>query len=302
MNIATTDASVYTDFQGLTQLQGDAKTDPSGALNKVAKQFEAVFIEMMLKSMREANTSDGMFNSDQMKTYQELFDKQISLNLSDQHAMGIADMLVKQLSGVVGHPAPPVGGGVANGQPAGNTQEGAAISGTSGAKGAAGQAFVDKVSFLQTIWPDAQRSAAQIGVDPSVLAAQAALESNWGNGVSASADGRSSYNLFGIKADASWTGPRVTVPTLEYKGGRLVQETAPFRAYGSYAESFADYTRFLESNPRYRDALAKTGDAGEFVAGLQQAGYATDPKYSDKVLSILANPVFGKTVTELKNS
>ena len=302
MTIPSSDLSVYTDFQGLNQLQGEAKTDPKGALRKVAQQFEAVFIDMMLKSMRDANTNDGIFNSDQMKTYQEMFDQQISLTMSNQHAMGIADMLVKQLSGVVGKSAASGAQPAAGVQPVVKPLQGAATNGTAAAGGVAGQTFADKVSFLKTIWPDAQRSAAQLGVDPAVLAAQAALESNWGNGVSTYPDGRSSHNLFGIKADASWTGPRVNVPTLEYKGGGLVQETAPFRAYGSYAESFSDYTQFLQSNPRYREVLANAGNSGDFISGLQHAGYATDPNYADKVQSILGRPVFGQTVTELKNS
>ncbi len=299
MDIPSSDLSVYTDFQGLTQLQGEAKTDPKGALRKVAQQFEAVFIDMMLKSMREANTNDGIFNSDQMKTYQEMFDQQISLTMSNQNAMGIADMLVRQLSGVVGKTAVSGAQPAAGAQPAVKPQQGVATDATAAT---ASQTFADKVSFLKAIWPDAQRSAAKLGVDPAVLAAQAALESNWGNGVSTYPDGRSSHNLFGIKADASWTGPRVNVSTLEYKGGGLVQETAPFRAYGSYSESFSDYTQFLQSNLRYRDALANAGNAGDFISGLQQAGYATDPNYADKVLSILERPAFGQTVTELKNS
>ena len=168
--------------------------------------------------------------------------------------------------------------------------------------GAGAKPFPDKQAFLNTIWPYAQKSAAQLGVDPAVLAAQAALESNWGNGVSTYPDGRSSHNLFGIKAGAGWSGPRVNVPTLEYKGGEMVKQTAPFRAYASYAESFADYTRFLQANPRYQDALASAGNAGNFIAGLQQAGYATDPNYADKVQSILSEPAFGQSVTEFKKS
>jgi flagellar protein FlgJ len=286
MSAPASDVSVYTDFQGLAQLQREAKTDPSGALRKVAKQFEAVFLQMMLKSMRDASLGDGMFNSDQMKTYREMFDQQISLTLSDEHTMGIADMLVKQLSGVVGKSKPAASG------PA------AAAAGGSGGTGAVG----DKASFLRAIWPFARHAAVRIGVTPDVVAAQAALESNWGRGVSRFPDGRSSHNVFGIKADAAWDGPTVTVPTLEYKGGELVKERAPFRAYGSYGESFSDYADFLQANPRYRDALATGGTGRGFIAGLQQAGYATDPEYATKVMSILENPAFGKTVTELKNS
>ncbi len=143
--------------------------------------------------------------------------------------------------------------------------------------------------FVASIWQHAQSAAKELGVDARALVAQAALETGWGKRHIKHADGSTSHNLFGIKANG-WNGAVARVPTLEFRDGALRRETADFRAYGSYAEAFDDYARFLTENPRYRQALA-AGDAAGFAHGLQAAGYATDPAYAQKILGVLGSPL-----------
>jgi flagellar protein FlgJ len=153
--------------------------------------------------------------------------------------------------------------------------------------GAAG--FDSQSAFVTELWPHAQRVGQALGVDGRVILAQAALETGWGERVARTADGRPSYNLFGIKSHG-WGGAVARVPTLEFRDGALQRETADFRAYGSWAEAFDDYARFLTENPRYRQALA-AGNAAGFAHGLQAAGYATDPAYARKILGVMGSPL-----------
>jgi flagellar protein FlgJ len=150
------------------------------------------------------------------------------------------------------------------------------------------------------MWPHAQRVAEQFGVAPEVLIAQAALETGWGKSVPQHSDGRSSHNLFGIKADKGWSGKRVVNTTLEFIDGLPVRRRDPFRAYGSYADSFADYANFLNSNPRYQTALSVRENKSAFVHALHQAGYATDPEYAAKIERVMDSDAFKKGLQGLK--
>ena len=140
---------------------------------------------------------------------------------------------------------------------------------------------------MRTLWPHASEAAARLGLPPEALLAQAALETGWGRHVIRRADGGSSHNLFGIKADGRWQGERASTQTLEYVDGVAVRVRDHFRAYASHADSFNDYVDFLQRNPRYRDALQRTGDAAAYFSALQAAGYATDPAYATKIQRIL---------------
>jgi flagellar protein FlgJ len=151
--------------------------------------------------------------------------------------------------------------------------------------------------FVEDLWPHARRAANELGVKPGVLIAQAALESGWGKHQIRFDDERPSFNLFGIKADGRWDGDRVGVSTLEYRDGVARRERAEFRAYDSLGAAFDDYVDFIQSNPRYGEALAAAGSEQGYVQGLARAGYATDPRYADKILSILERPEFAATVT-----
>ena len=140
--------------------------------------------------------------------------------------------------------------------------------------------------FVRELWPAASRAGAELGVDPELLIAQAALETGWGRAIVHDGQGRSSHNLFGIKADSRWSGSRISVKSLEYEGGVAVRARAHFRSYDSFDQSFDDYAAFVRTSPRYGDALRQASDPQAYMHALQAAGYATDPHYAAKVLHI----------------
>ena len=144
----------------------------------------------------------------------------------------------------------------------------------------------DQSAFISDVWPAAQAAGKQLGVDPHNLIAQAALETNWGTRVPRSASGRSSNNLFGVKASSQWTGESVAAGTQEFENGSAVSTTGEFRAYDSRAASFKDYVALLRGNPRYAAALNTGSNVHAFASALQQGGYATDPDYANKVTAI----------------
>jgi len=307
METASTYADVYTDFQGLASLRAKSGANDPETLRKVAGQFEALFIQMMLKSMRDANLGEGLMDSDSVKTYQSMFDQQIGLDLSKRSGLGLAEMMVRQLSR---------GGAVADtDKPAGKDVPAAAAPVTAlhplpavrpdavptierpsapQATAAGGTnthwAPASPEDFVKTLLPHARRAARALGTRPEVLIAQAALETGWGKHMIRGGDGANSFNLFGIKADVRWQGERVGTDTVEFRDGVMRKERASFRAYASPAESFADYVAFLKDNPRYRDALNQAGDASAFARALSEAGYATDPDYHGKVQQIMDSP------------
>lgn len=263
-------ARIYTDFQGLADLRRTAKTDSDEALKEVAAQFEAIFIQMMLKSMRDASLADGVFDSQQSDMYMEMFDQQIAQDLSSNGAFGIAEMMIRQLGGEQG-PAP-----ANRAVPVDRTQARDRATG-----------FESPEEFVSSLMPDARRAADKIGVNPELLIAQAALETGWGQRMIQRSDGSNSYNLFGIKSGASWKGESARVTTLEYRDGVVQKEQADFRAYNSFSESFDDYVDFVSSNSRYDSALKHGGNPEQYIEALHDAGYATDPAYAQKVIDIM---------------
>ena len=258
------------------------------AVRQAAQQFEAVFMNMLMKSMRDTLPKDGMLESDTTRAYTGMFDQQIAQKLSEK-GVGLADMIVRQLERRSIDPANlPQGGrrdaastldrlrfattvaGVGNDGNAGTVRE----------PGAAAREFVKER------WNDAQSASAATGVPAQFILGQAALESGWGRRDIKAGDGTPSHNLFGIKATANWKGPTVEAVTTEYVGGVARRTTEKFRAYASYADSFADYARLIAGNPRYAQTL-KSGDAAQFAQSLQQAGYATDPQYAKKLTAVI---------------
>jgi peptidoglycan hydrolase FlgJ len=301
--------------------QAAAKNSPQ-ALRAAAKQFESLFVSMVLKSMRQANFKDPLFGSDQGDLYQDMYDDQIAAQISKGKGLGLADMLVQQLrragagtgasdsSGSTSgsssatqptsDPAvPPTGrsalsSGASPRTPAATSA--AANPAAASSTAATGAAPVDasappcppgvqQASFVQALWPDAQQAAAQLGVSPVSLVAQAALETDWGRSVPAGAAG-SSNNLFGIKASAAWNGPAVASGTHEYSNGAATAVQAQFRSYGSTRQCFQDYVALLRGNPRYAAALGTGNDVQAFGSALQQGGYATDPAYASKLTAV----------------
>ncbi|SMF95804.1 flagellar protein FlgJ [Methylomagnum ishizawai] len=282
-------ADVYTDFKGTAALRTQAKQDPKAALKETAQQFESLFVQMALKSMRQATLKSGLTDSPQSETFQEMHDQQLAVELGKHSKLGIANMLERQLGGGA---APSSG---LNGKSLDDYRQtpyyrprgmaaGVQHTGTRApvdmptANPGSGE-FDHRDQFVAAVWPHAQKAAAEIGVDPKLLVAQAALETGWGKS-------RNGNNLFGIKADRHWQGAKLTAGTTEFVGGAQVREQAAFRAYGSPADSFRDYVGFLKSNPRYQAALQHAENPRQFIAGLQKAGYATDPAYARKVMAI----------------
>lgn len=295
--------TVYTDFRGLNELEASARERTPEATREAARQFEALFVQMMLKSMREAGSA---FAEERDTTYDEMFDQQIALELTREKGLGLADMLVRQLSGMAREESGPVvdQGRLAERMDARHPPARAAAETTT--TPVIRESREDfrpdgPENFLREIWPMAKRAAAQLGVDVKAIAAQAALETGWGQSLIRDATGISGNNLFGIKADRRWDGERVAQNTLEYEQGVAKRERAEFRAYPDLQSGFDDYVNFLRGNPRYSDATRGGLDAKGYARSLQAAGYATDPAYARKISDIMDSPRFARVASELKD-
>ncbi|MGZ3159419.1 MAG: flagellar assembly peptidoglycan hydrolase FlgJ [Burkholderiaceae bacterium] len=273
--------SLATDIKSLSDLRLAANQNSPDALKGVAKQFEALFMNMIMKSMRDATPQDGMFDIEQTKMYTSMMDQQISQSLANR-GVGLADMLVRQLSNRVSSVD-------AQGLPSNQGQPDALLKTdqTPAAAKPAGSQSSNVKAFQDELMPHAEAASRETGIPAKFMLGQAALESGWGKREIKAADGTSSHNLFGIKASADWKGKVVTAATTEYVNGVPVTKMEKFRAYDSYADSFRDYAKLLSSNPRYENVLANSHDASSFARGLQQAGYATDPHYAAKLTKII---------------
>lgn len=277
MNAIRTD--VYSDVQGLQALRVRAGSDAQGSLREVAQQFEAIFTQMMLKSMRAASLGDGLLDSPAVDTYLSMFDQQIALDLARSgRGLGIAAMLERQLGGDAG---------LAANMPA-----------ASRAVAAPARVAIAEspVAFVEALLPAARAAAERLGVSVRAVLAQAALETGWGQQVPAGQDGKPSFNLFGIKAGDAWRGPRVSHSTLEFEAGIPVRRQVSFRAYASVAESVSDYVALLASHPRYAGVGGHGESVSEFANALQQAGYATDPAYAEKLVAIADGPELARAL------
>ncbi len=276
-------AKIYTEFSGLHKLKLAAKNASPEALEEVANQFEAFFLKMMLKQMRDSSLGDGIFDSDQSRLYQDMMDQQLSLDLADKRTIGIADSIIRQLQHTVKqnkkletlNPLPqrvnfdrPMLKMSSDIQPRENS-------------------FKTPNDFIKEMRPYAEDAASKLGVPANILLAQSALETGWGNKVIQHQDGQSSHNLFGIKANEQWNGQHASVSSLEYVNGNAKREVSNFRVYESYKQSFDDYVDFIKSNNRYHAALQKSNDGEGYIKALQDAGYATDPEYAEKVIDII---------------
>jgi flagellar protein FlgJ len=303
---------VYTDFQALAGLRRRALQNSPEALRAMAKQFEAYLVQQLVRSGREANLGDGIFDNKGSSLFQDMFDKQIALAATQGKGLGIADMLVKQLEqaqrgtgnqGISNSTAKSEGtagqGGVAPPTPQDKTTRlplsSVAVELARLAPSASNASEVPAITpvrfdtpreFVSAVMPHARSVGAELGVDPRLLVAQAALETGWGKSIIRNSDGTSSHNLFNIKAHGGWKGPVASARTTEYENGAKVKIRDGFRSYESFAHSFRDYVAFLRENPRYGEVLQQTVDPAAFAHALQKAGYATDPKYADKILAI----------------
>lgn len=278
---------VYADLSGLARLRADARADAQSpeTLRKAARQFEALFIQMVLKNMRAAKLAEGALDHEGTDQFRDMLDSQLSVSMSQGRGLGLADVIVRQLSRQAGAAATPEAG-----QPAPPLRMPTSTP---------DELARSPENFVQALWPHAQATAGDLAVDPRALLAQAALETGWGRGVIRHSDGRNSHNVFGIKATSEWRGERVRVATTEYENGVAVGRSAEFRAYGSYADAFADYARILRQ-PRYARALRAGADPVAFAHALTGAGYATDPAYGRKMASVINGYTLNATLADVR--
>ena len=333
-NQTVTQASNYFDLQGLELLRQKTKTNDKETIREVANQFESMFASMLIKSMRQANEAfetESPFNNQQTKFYTDMQDKQLAVDISRHGTLGLADALVRQLD-----PASMVRPKSVNQdqltmpnhddtqmlslQPeviSNNFKEPDQIQGSPQTQSQLNQSVIkDRIessvvnavdegqkldfsspsSFIQTLLPYAKKAAKALGVAPEVLVAQSALETGWGKKILKTPGQESSFNLFNIKSHGGWKGESVNKSSLEVEDGVGVQRRSNFRVYQGLQESFKDYTDFITNNKRYEQALQQGDSAERYVEELQQAGYATDPKYAEKIKQIMNSNSFKSVV------
>jgi len=302
------------DVQGVNKLRTMAKQNSPEAIKETAKQFEVLFINMMIKSMRDATADGGLFASHDRPIYTSMLDQQFSQNLA-QRGMGLSDMLVAQL--IKEDPSLVSAEGAASSSKSTHyvplsfssellhqtkhsslltKAEASAMPLTAITNNSPDDlVYSAKIyntassaqSFTTQMQAHAQQAEQLTGIPSSFILAKAAIESGWGKREITMADGSSSHNVFGIKAGSDWKGPVAEVTTTEYSDGVPKKVLARFRAYDSHAEAFQDYAAFLANNPRYKQVLANSQSAQGFAHGLQQAGYATDPAYATKLMKVI---------------
>lgn len=306
MTPVDTSTSLAIDSKPLSGLKNAAKENSPEALKQVAKQFEALLMNMMLKSMREASPQDGMFDNEQSQMFTSMLDQQLSQTMANK-GTGLADILVKQLSKNLNasatnpanlnnpttetkpikdnttsaarpplfsqtfpYQAQPMTASVASAEPSGANKTSHTVA-----------------AFEQRLTQAAQRASEASGIPAEFMLAQAALESGWGKREIKMADGQTSYNLFGIKATGQWDGKVAETMTTEYINGVQQKRVEKFRAYDSYEAAFNDYAKLIGQNPRYQEAMKNLDDAVGYAKALQKGGYATDPNYANKLVNVM---------------
>lgn len=273
------------DFAALSELKAQAAKDAKGTAPEVAKQFEGIFLQSMLKSMRMGEhflDENSPFRGKDRETFQDMLDAQYASNIASSKGIGLAAMLTRQLESVAeSQNSPPV---EMHTQTTAPIEFIAAPSQTIEANEDKPATSVD--DFVRSIWPKAKEAASVIGLDPKLLIAQAALETGWGKFITKDVDGNSSNNLFNIKAGNNSEQESVTVKTTEYIADTPIKMNASFRKYSSVEDSFNDYISLIKGSERYQGALASATNPEIYVSELHKAGYATDPEYGTKILSI----------------
>jgi flagellar protein FlgJ len=306
INGADLSGKVAFDANSLNNLKQAAKENSPEAIKGVAKQFEAIFMNMMLKSMRDASPQDNPFDNEQSRTFTSMLDQQLSSNLASK-GLGLADVLARQLS--------------KGGYAATNTLQQAVASEQPGSQSstdplsnsylpntlkaleqnavptddvpASSKAFNLKSlsdsssEFQNRMQQHAEEASRATGVPANLMLGQAALESGWGKREIKGADGTPSNNLFGIKATGNWDGKVVEATTTEYINGVKQKRIEKFRAYDSYADSFKDFANLMRNNPRYENVMSNLQNVNGYAQAMQKAGYATDPNYAAKLASVI---------------
>lgn len=294
-NSVAPDPSVL-DASALNRLRHSAASNTPEAARAAAQQFEAMFLGMVMKSMREATPSEGLFGSEQGKMMTGMLDQQMAQSLATR-GVGLADVLVRQMTPQKTPPmAPQMAPQIA---PQATPQIASQVSpqiapplkpplsATEPAPSAGSVRRSTLTAFTEKLGAQAEAVSVATGIPARFMLAQAALESGWGRREIKHPDGSSSHNVFGIKADRQWKGKTAEVMTTEYVNGVPEKRLQRFRAYDSYAEAFSDYASMLTRSPRYAQVIASADDATTFARGLQKAGYATDPGYADKLIGVI---------------
>lgn len=246
--------TIYTDFSGLAEMKAEARQQTPESLRLAAKQFEAIFLQMTLKSMRESVAKSNLFGSKDQELFTGMYDQQLALQLSGVSGVGLADIIYQQLSQNLPQ------------QIESN--------------------WKDPQQFIEQVSPGINNAATSLGISPKAILSVAALETGWGEHTIQTIKGENSYNLFGIKASSGWHGQKVLSMTNEFGQFGMQKRQEPFRVYGSAEESINDFVFFLKNNPRYNLALEAGHNSEKFFQELQTAGYATDPHYADKLSSV----------------
>lgn len=272
--------TLATDSRSVDALRARAARDPKGAIRETAKQFESLFMQEVMKSMRATTMSSGLMDNAATQMGTDMLDTQFAGKLSGLPG-GLSDAIARQLQRQMG-----ISDNSTALKPSGTGANGLPVLATKGVPS-------HVQSFIQKHDSAAKEAQAATGIPASFMLAQAAHESGWGKREINNKDGSPSFNVFGIKATAAWTGKVTEVQTTEYVDGKPQKVTAKFRAYDSYADAFKDYARLLGNNERYREVLAQAhkGNAESFARGLQKAGYATDPEYADKLARVINTTV-----------
>ena len=250
-------------------LRSAAARDPKAAVKEAAKQFEALFMQQLMKSMRDASMGPGMLDNEGSKLGTEMLDGQFAIQMTGLPgglADAIARHLERQMGAATAAPGAPAAPPPLKGEPS--------LSGK-------------QAGFVQQHLASARRAEATTGIPAHFIVAQAAHESGWGRSEITGVDGTKSHNLFGIKAGPGWRGAVAETTTTEVIDGVPRKLTAKFRAYASYAEAFDDYAKLLAGSSRYAGVIANAQSAQGFAQGLQRAGYATDPQYADKLAKVI---------------
>ena len=292
--MTTSTASLALDPRALDKLRSQAGSSPEKAIRDVSKQFETVFVNMLLKSMRDATPKDGMMDSEQTRMYTGMLDQQLAQAMSAR-GIGLAEVMARQLSkgGALqdASAAKPVSASgpvtLPEALAAARVRASASAQAPEAPKGVTARVR----SFIDDMWPHAVQASRATGIPPHFILGQAALESGWGRREIKSADGAPTHNLFGIKATGGWSGRSADTTTHEFVNGIKQKVVDKFRSYASYAESFMDYANLLKNNPRYAAVLEAGNDAKAFAQGLQKAGYATDPGYAAKLQRIISGSI-----------
>jgi peptidoglycan hydrolase FlgJ len=301
--------AMSSDTQALRGLRGTAARDPKAAIKEAAKQFESLFMNELMKSMRKATQSSGLLDNAGTQMGTDMLDDQFALKMSGQPG-GLGSVIERQLQRQMGGTLENQSGRPARAVPPAAAAAAPAVSASMTVK-------ERQLDFVQRNTASARAAEAQTGIPASFMVAQAAHESGWGKRDIRNADGSSSNNLFGIKAGANWTGPVAEVVTTEYVGGKAHKVTAKFRSYESADASFRDYAKLMKDSPRYAGVVAgvagnmapkvtegvqlaaynptanfaggdtSAANASKFARGLQRAGYATDPAYADKLTRVI---------------